>query len=220
MDETSFAALYHPWVYMAIESESAGGGGPMRYIPPDGAVCGTMAARAINRGAWIAPANEPLIGVTALDPVILREDWQRFFNEQVNIIRDDPRGFLLFSADTLSPDTALQPINVRRLLILLRRLALREGMTYVFQPNNSDFHRIVQHRFERMLARMYTRGAFAGNTPETSYQVVTDSSVNTTASLEQGRFIVELRVAPSLPLAFITVRLVQTHEEGLSILEV
>jgi hypothetical protein len=214
----SYGGLYHPWVYMSIESN--GESGKLRYVPPDGAVCGTMALRAITRGAWIAPANESLRGVIALDPVILREDWQRFFNERVNIIRDDPRGFMLFSADTLTPDAALQPINVRRLLILLRRLALREGMTYVFQPNNSDFHRLVQHRFERMLGRMYTRGAFAGKTPETSYRVVTDSSVNTASSLEQGRFIVELRVAPSLPLAFITVKLVQTHEQGLSILEV
>jgi phage tail sheath protein FI len=31
--------------------------------------------------------------------------------------------------------------------------------------------------------------------------------------MDQGRFIVELRVAPSLPLAFLTVRLVQTGAE-------
>lgn len=217
-NEPGYGALYHPWLYMGSESDEEGG--TSRYVPPDGAVCGTMAMRAVTRGAWIAPANEPLQGVSALQPVINAGDWQELFNNQVNVIRENPRGFLLLSADTLSDDYEQQPINVRRLLILLRRLALREGMTYVFQPNNIDFRRRVQQRFERLLARMYAKGAFAGKTPETSYRVVTDSSVNTTAGLEQGRFIVELRVAPSLPMSFITVRLVQTHEEGMSILEV
>jgi hypothetical protein len=214
----SFGGLYHPWLYMSIESN--GENRRLSYVPPGGVVCGMMAARALSRGAWIAPANEPLKNVTALEPVIQSAGWEALFKQQVNVIRQDPRGFMLLSAVTLSENKALQPINVRRLLILLRRLAIREGMTYVFQPNNRDFHRRVQHRFEQFLARMYSRGAFAGDRPETSYQVVTDSSVNTIPSLDQGRFIIELRVAPSLPMTFITVRLVQTEDKGLSIMEI
>jgi len=218
----SFAALYHPWTLTRIRSGAGGdsGRGSLRYIPPDGAVCGTIAARALKRGAWIAPANEPLQGVTALSPLIHSRNLEQLYLEQVNIICSDPRGFMVLSADTLSPDSALQPINVRRLLILLRRLAYREGMSYVFQPNTRNFQRRVKYRFEQFLARMYSFGAFAGDSPETSFQVVTDSSVNTAASLQLGRFIIELRVAPSLPMTFITVRLVQTHGEGLSIKEV
>lgn len=218
----SFGALYHPWVSMGIESmENAGkSGSVMRYVPPDGAVCGSIADRALIRGAWIAPANQPLQGVTALTPVIHPHYREKLYDEQVNIICGSPRGFMLLSADTLSPGSDLRPINVRRLLILLRRLALREGMTYVFQPNTPDFQRRVKYRFEQMLARMFTRGAFAGDTPETSFRVVTDSSVNPPSGMERGRFVVELRVAPSLPMTFITVRLVQTHDEGIFIKEV
>jgi len=62
---------------------------------------------------------------------------------------------------------------------------------------------------------MFARGAFAGRTAATSYQVVTDDSINTPTSVDQGRFIVELRVAPSLPLTFITVRLIQTNDRSL-----
>jgi phage tail sheath protein FI len=39
---------------------------------------------------------------------------------------------------------------------------------------------------------------------------VTDMSVNTQDDQDAGRFIVELRVAPSRPLQFLTVRLVQS----------
>ena len=40
-------------------------------------------------------------------------------------------------------------------------------------------------------------------------------SLNTAQSVDQGRFIVELRVAPSLPMSFLTVRLVQSGDRTL-----
>src|SRR6185295_7859956 len=51
------------------------------------------------------------------------------------------RGFVLLSADTLAPGEDLRPLNVRRLLILLRRAALQLGATYVFEPNGDAFRR-------------------------------------------------------------------------------
>ncbi len=173
-----------------------------------------MAQRAITRGTWIAPANELLRGVVALTPAIARENRLRLQEAQINLIRQEPRGFLALSADTLSEDPELRPLNVRRLLILLRRLALRLGATYVFEANSDAFRRLVQRSFEAMLGQMFARGAFAGSTPETAFQVVTSSSLNTAQSVEEGRFIVELRVAPSLPMTFLTIRLVQTSDRG------
>ena len=106
----------------------------------------------------------------------------------------------------------LRPINVRRLLILLNRLATRLGSTYVFEPNDDAFRRMVQRGFEAMLGDLFERGAFAGSTTDTAFQVVTGESLNTRQSVEQGRFIVELRVAPSRPLTFVSIRLVHTGE--------
>lgn len=210
----SYGALYHPWTFLRTDE------GIIQPVPPDGPVTGSIAARAITRGAWIAPANKNLQGILALVPTIGDEGWARLYHEQVNLIRSEPQGFLLLSADTLSTDVALRPINVRRLLILLRRIALREGMKLVFEPNNEAFRGLVQRTFETVLSDLYAGGAFAGVTSDRAYQVVTDSSVNTQSSLEQGRFIVELRVAPSQPMVFITVRLVQGGSSGLLITEV
>ncbi|HEX8684915.1 MAG TPA: hypothetical protein VF654_00400, partial [Pyrinomonadaceae bacterium] len=128
----------------------------------------------------------------------------------------EPRGFLAMSADTLSDDADWRPIGVRRLISLIRRLALREGATYVFEPHNDAFHRLVRRGFERMLGLMFTRGAFAGASHETAFRVVTDSTINTRHSMEQGHFVVELKVAPSLPLNFMTVHLVQSGDRGLA----
>ena len=121
---------------------------------------------------------------------------------------------------TLSRDADLRPINVRRLLMLLRRLALRHGPTYVFEPHDDSFRRQVQRGFEALLDDLFVRGAFAGATAADSYRVVTDPSINSSQAVDQGRFIVELRVAPASPLTFLTVRLVQNGERRLVAQEV
>jgi hypothetical protein len=206
----SYSAIYHPWLINGEQSQTRA----FKRNPPDGTICGVFAKRALERGAWIAPANELLRDVIALASSILRGRRLDLQEAQINLIRQEPRGFVALSADTLSDDEDLRPINVRRLLILLRRLALGLGARYVFEPQSESFRRLVQRSFEGMLDRMFERGAFAGATPATSFQVVTNSSLNTPQSVEQGRFIVELKVAPSLPLTFLTVRLVQTNDRG------
>jgi phage tail sheath protein FI len=207
----SYGAVYHPWLVSRDDAPP----GSLRSLPPEGAACGVLAARALARGAWIAPANEALRGVVALKPAIAAARRLDIQEAQLNLVRQEPRGFLVLSADTLSSDVDLRPINVRRLLILLRRLALRLGATYVFEPNDDAFRRLVQRGFEAMLDDMFVRGAFAGATPATSFQVVTSNALNTRQSVDQGRFIVEIRVAPSLPMTFLTIRLLQSGDRTL-----
>jgi phage tail sheath protein FI len=142
------------------------------------------------------------------------------YSAGINLIRRMPQGFTIWGAYTQSTDFELEDINVRRLLILLRRLALREGQNYVFAPHSPAFRRRVKQQFEQVLARLFAQGAFAGNGPSEAYRVVIDETLNTQASIEQGRLIVELRVAPSQPLTFITVRLVQTESGLLAVQEV
>lgn len=208
----SYAAVVHPWL---ISREQPGFDG-LRKSPPCGAMCGLIARRALRRGAWLAPANEPMLDVLALEPDVPVNRRLELQEAHINLVRHEPRGFVVFDADTLSDDIDLRSINVRRLLILLRRQALRLGATYVFEPNSEAFRRVVERGFTEMLDGMFERGAFAGATPATSYQVITGASLNTAESIEQGRFIVELRVAPSLPLSFLTIRLIQTSDRSLA----
>jgi hypothetical protein len=213
----SYGALYFPWLQSDLRANGeprdaalAGLPGDPRVVPPDGVALGILAARASDRGAWIAAANEPMKDVVALTPPVGSEDWQALQDAQVNLLRADPRGFLTLSADTLSADADLRPINVRRLLILLRRLALRRGTSYVFEPNGPALRRAVERGFGTLLADLFRRGAFAGATPAQSFRVVTDDTINTPADAEAGRFLVELRVAPSIPMRFISVQLAQS----------
>jgi hypothetical protein len=203
--DLSFASLYHPW-QIGRDNRSRN---EFRAVPPDGAICGIMAQRALSRGAWVAPANEIFRDVVALTPSIPHVAQELLQEAQINVIRQEPHGFITASADTLSNVRDLRPLNVRRLLILIRKLALRKGAEYVFEPNDASFRRMVQRGFESLLEEMFMRGAFSGVTPAMAYQVFTGDSVNSRQSADLGCFIVELRVAPSRPLSFLILRLMQ-----------
>ena len=210
INDLSYGAVFHPWLINGEGNQADS----LRRIPPCGAVSGVFAHRALTRGAWIAPANEPLRGIVALVPPTSRERRLDLQNANINLVRQEPRGFIVLDSDTLTDDEDFRPINVRRLLILLRRQALRLGATYVFEPHSPAFRRLVERGFTGMLDEMFVRGAFAGASPATAYQVVADDSLNTSQSVDQGRFIVELRVAPSLPLTFLTIRFIQTGDRS------
>ena len=211
----SFGALYHPWLYSQEEER---GRQPL-LAPPSGPVCGMVARRTLARGAWLAPANEPLTGIVAAEPRIAAARYLDLQEGAVNIIRQEARGFLALSEATLSADSELELVHVRRLLMLLHRLALREGAMYVFEPNSPAFRRQVQRGFEDMLAGLFRRGAFSGITPAEAYQVDVGERLNPPSAVDLGRLVVEIRVAPAQPLVFLTIRLVQTGAREFSLQE-
>jgi len=86
----------------------------LRTTPPEGAMAGIMAKRPLA-AAHDLPRNEKLSGVVALSPSISRDHWQLLQDAQVNLVRQEPAGFLCLSAATLSDDETFLPISVRRL---------------------------------------------------------------------------------------------------------
>jgi hypothetical protein len=206
-----YGAVHHPWP----TTSEAGDPTSFRSIPPDGTIAGVMARRALNRGAWVAPANEPLRDVVALSPPIDRGAYQRLQDAQLNVLRHEPHGFVVLDADTLSDDVDFRPINVRRLLALLRRAALLHGTLYVFEPNDDALRRRIQRGFEELLGLMFRLGAFAGATASEAFRVDVGDPPNSRPSIDAGRLIVELKIAPSLPLRFVTVRLVEHADRSL-----
>ncbi|MEO0536693.1 MAG: hypothetical protein AAF215_22795 [Cyanobacteria bacterium P01_A01_bin.123] len=210
----SYLAFYHPWLISRDDSSD------LIHTEPTGANTGVMAALSLTQGAWIAPANERLQDILATVPTFALRDEQTLYSTGINPIRQTARGFVAWGSYTQSLGPEFEDLNVRRLFILLRRLALQEGRTYVFAPHSAAFRRRIQQRFERLLGRLFDRGAFAGRSPTEAFQVVLDGTLNTPVTIEQGQLIVELRVAPAQPLTFITVRLVQQETDQLTIQEV
>ena len=232
----SFGALYHPWVVAVADPASVGirrgiealplgapattataataptATGTLAARPPDGAIAGIHASRSATRGAWVAAANVALRDIVAIDRPVRDDDLAGLHLAGVNVVRRTPAGFLVLAAHTLSEDRLLRMANVRRLLALLRRLALLRGADYVFEPNDAAFRRRIERGFDAILASLFERGAFAGARASDAYRVTVGDPPNTRQSVDAGRLIVELRVAPSVPLEFLTVRMVRSGD--------
>lgn len=209
MSPLSFAGFWYPWV--SVIEPATPELAPLRDEPADGAVCGMIAARELARGVWVAPARVPLRGTVAPGRALSAGDTVRLFNARANLLQSQPGAISTLSAHTLADDPTLQQISVRRLIILLRKIALLVGNRYVFQTNTDRFRQLVRIRFTRLLAALTRAGALA------AYQVVTDGGVNTRDDIDNGRLIVTLRVAPTIPIEFITVSLVRAGEDLLDV---
>jgi phage tail sheath protein FI len=199
-----YACLYHPW---PISADTPGA--PLAATPPDGAAAGVFARRARERGAWIAPAGQFLADVLALENPIADIDREKLAAAFVNTLAQQPRGFTMTDAMTLSEEFDWREINVRRLVSLLRRAAVRTAAAHVFEPNGDVLRRVIERRFGHMLNDLARRGAFAGKGGPDSYRLMVD--VND-ADRMNGRLAVEIAVAPSRPLRFLTVVLAQVGE--------
>ena len=154
----SHGAVYHPWTVVRTATG-------VRPTPPDGAVTGVIARRSIARGAWVSPGNQPLGSVVALTPALDTGAVGGLRAAGVNVVARRPAGFVPLDADTLSVDESLTPVGVRRLLILLRRLALRHGTTYVFEPHDEQFRSMVRRTFETLLGELYQRARSPAPSP-------------------------------------------------------
>ncbi|MCU0968216.1 MAG: hypothetical protein MUF03_05210 [Rubrivivax sp.] len=205
----SHGAIHHPWLHTRRDDSTIAG-------PPDGAMAGQMAASALSRGAWFAVANRPLRDVVALNLAVRDDERQALLEAQLNPVLAAPAGFVPATAETLARDPDWRPANVRRLMSLLRRAALRRGATYVFEPNGPALQRTVERAFEALLQGLFVRGAFAGRGARESFRVEVGDELNTPATRDAGRFQVDLKVAPSLPLTFLTVRLLRHGERLVS----
>ncbi|HEX8721084.1 MAG TPA: hypothetical protein VF736_10670 [Pyrinomonadaceae bacterium] len=207
--DLSYAAVYHPWLLLADAAAADG----LRAVPPDGAACGLIAARERERQVWVAPANTPLVGVLGLAPEVSTEDWADLFEQQFNFLRREARDFRAMSAHTLADEAIWLQVSVRRLLILVRKFVVERGMDFVFETNHERFRRGVHLVLEDALLFMHGLGAFAGAGPEQSFNVTTDASVNPPQSVDAGRFVAQIQVAPSQPAEFITVLLTRVAED-------
>jgi hypothetical protein len=200
----SHVALFHPWIVLGEQPDDR-----LRTTAPDGMAAGVIARRTLASGGWTSPANQAWIGVLAVEPALSPADRDAMRAAGINVVAQEVRAFTTMSADTLHAEADFSEINLRLLAFLLRRLTLRAGMEFTFQPNGPALRRLIEREFDQVLGDLYMRGALAGLTRAEAYRIVTDASVNDAASIDAGRCIVELRYAPSRPLAFLTVRLVQ-----------
>lgn len=203
----SYAGFWHPW--LLVPEPRTPQLDPLRALAPDGAVAGMIAGRELARGVWVAPAYQGLHGPVGLRPLLAEADVVRIFDAHGCVITQRPGAFAPLAAHTLAEAGLLQ-LSVRRLLILVRKIALRAGQRYVFEVDNDRFRDLVRRRFQRILDQLVRAGALHAG------QVVVDEHAE---AADSGQLVVHLQLAPSSPIEFITVTLVRTGEGLLEVWE-
>jgi hypothetical protein len=214
--DSAFAAAYYPWIDFGDPITDP----PLRRVPPTGVAAGLIARAEHAFGVGRAPANLLTLAVNALTPKVSDDEWAMLHEADLDVLVRTPAGIRLMGARTLASDYDFRYLHVRRLLTHIERI-LRRRMTWaVFEPNTPGlWERITSDLEANVLRPLFERGAFAGDTPETSYFVRCDATLNPIYERDLGRLVCEIGVAPSVPAEYIVFRLAAGRELGVEISE-
>lgn len=210
--DSSFAALYYPWVLMPDPLRL--NGEVVRPIPPSGHVAGVIARTDLTRGVHHAPANAVLAATEGFT-VAVSEEWQALLNPAgVNCLRALPgRELRVYGARTLSSDAALRYLSVRRTLLMIEKALLLSLQWAVFEPHDFYLRQSVALAIGGFLAALWRNGALVGNTPEEAFFVRCDDENNPPAAVDNGQLVIDVGVALVRPAEFVIVRVGRTQDE-------
>jgi phage tail sheath protein FI len=109
----------------------------------------------------------------------------------------------------LSSDPSWTYINVRRLFNMVETSIMEGTQWTVFEPNDKALWERVKRTISAFLLGLWREGALFGATPEAAYFVKCDEETNPPDSIDLGRLIVEVGIAPVKPAEFVIFRISQ-----------
>ena len=208
--DSTYAALYHPWLVVRNPANAIGQGRDTLLIPPDGAMAGIYARSDIERGVHKAPANEVVRNVLRFNGNINKGVQDVLNPEGINCLRFfEGRGYRVWGARTISSDPEWMYVNVRRLFIFLEHSIDRGTQWAVFEPNNERLWLKVRLTIESFLYDVWRTGALLGTAPEEAYFVRCDRTTMSQGDLDNGRLVCLIGVAPTKPAEFVIFRIGQ-----------
>jgi len=210
--DTSYAAMYYPWI--KVENPLRFGGTFKMLLPPSGHVAGVYARCDLKRGVHKAPANEKVFG--AVDMVYEVDNTiQDILNPKgINCIRGFAgRGIMLWGARTMSSRASWYFINVRRLFMMIEE-SVEEAMQWaVFESSNYHLWAVIRIAVSGFLEGLWRRGALVGSVLSEAFYVKCDETTMTQTDIDNGRLVVEIGVAPSIPAEFVVFRIGRVDEQ-------
>jgi hypothetical protein len=204
MYDSAFAAMYYPWITM----ENPLGGEVL--VPPSGHVAGVWAQTDATRGVWKAPANDTIRGVLDVERPVTQNEQSLLNPIGINCIRPfGVRGIRIWGARTLSSDTDWNYVNVRRLFNMVEKTILDGTQWAVFEPNDIRLWEGVKRTLNAFLRGLWLEGALFGATPDEAFYVKCDAETNPPESIDAGKLVVEVGLAPVKPAEFVVFRIAQ-----------
>ena len=195
--DTNYAASYYPWVKVLDPSKNK----PV-FVPPSVIVPGAIAQSDRIAAEWFAPAglNRGVLGnVIEARTRLSQAERDVLYEGKVNPIATFPRtGVCIWGQKTLQArPTALDRINVRRLLIEVKKFIASSSRYLVFEQNTvqtrNRFLNIANPYLESIQQR---QGLFA-------FRVQMDESNNTPDEIDRNRLIGAIFLQPTRTAEFI-----------------
>ena len=173
-------------------------------------MAGIWARNDDTRGVWKAPANDIVRGALDVEMPITKAEQGLLNPIGINCIRPfGTRGIRVWGARTLSSDTDWQYINVRRLFNMVEKTILDGTQWVVFEPNDKRLWEGVKRTLNAFLRGLWRDGALFGATAEQAFFVKCDEETNPPDSIDQGKLVVEVGIAPVKPAEFVIFRISQ-----------
>ncbi|MDP9093581.1 MAG: phage tail sheath subtilisin-like domain-containing protein [Actinomycetota bacterium] len=211
MYDSAFAALYYPWI--KVENPIGVNGNAEIFIPPSGHIAGVWARTDETRGVWKAPANDTIRGLLDVERAVTQNEQSLLNPIGINCIRPfGTRGIRIWGARTLASDSDWRYINVRRLFNMVEA-TIHDGTQWaVFEPNDMALWEGVKRTLTAFLRGLWSAGALFGATPDQAFYVKCDAETNPPESIDEGKLVVEVGIAPVKPAEFVIFRISQQKQ--------
>jgi phage tail sheath protein FI len=194
--DTNYAGVYYPWVKVV------GNTGRQTWVPPSVVIAHAIANNDAVASEWFAPAGLNRGGlsmVSGAEKKLRGPERDDLYDARINpIAHFTGQGFSVFGQKTLQGlPSALDRINVRRLLITVKKFIASASRFLVFEQNDvqtrNRFMNIVNPYLESI---QQARGL-------TSFRVVMDDSNNTPDVIDRNRLVGQILLQPTRTAEFI-----------------
>lgn len=197
---SSYSALYAGWsqIYDAYNDI-------LIDVPPSGYVAAQMAYNDFAGKPWSAPAglNRGLMDVLAItgpsgNLVFTEGERDVLYVAGINPLQTFiGEGFAIWGQKTLQKKaSALDRINVRRLLIIIEKAMAISLRPFVFEPNDATTRFRVEALLNSYLDDLSAQGAFQTEGADKGFNVVCDETNNTGVTIDQNELKVDVFVKP------------------------
>lgn len=196
--DSNYTATYYPWVRITNPAKNV----PV-WVPPSVVIPGVLAFTDANAAPWYAPAGLNRGGLTSVSDTyynLSQASRDKLYDEcRVNPIANFPSsGVVVWGQKTLQARaSALDRVNVRRMLIEVKKYIASATRFLVFEQNTEDTRRRFLNIVNPYLADVQTKqGLYL-------FKVIMDGSNNTPDMIDRNIMYGQLFLQPTRTAEFI-----------------
>ena len=208
--DEKIGALYFPNLYFVNPLTDR-----VELVPVTSFVAGVYARTANNKNVGKSPGGVEdgalnAVGVVGAEYVLEKADRDSLYQSRINpIISSDATGLAVWGVRGLSKDTRWRYVNARTLHNFLMYATSLNLQWAVFENNGPPLWAKIETALKGYYGSLFRLGYFAGETEEDAFFVTCNATNNNSATVAEGKAIIDIGFSPGTPAEFITFTLQQ-----------